>query len=349
MAFTKKYSITIDKTKCGTADTTDFPMLFAGTYAGGANTPDLRTTANGGNVTSANGYDICFYSDEACTTMLKFERVQWSATTGLCEFHVKIPTLTYATNTVIYLGVGDSGITTDQQDADGTWAAGYLGVYHMEGASTDTSGNSRNGTDSSGITYTTTNQVATYLGKSWYSAGDVGGKRTYLSTTGLPTGASSVSTVCWARWGSTASGWQSPLALGANSVAGRFMPFSNTTTFYIGYANGTDSHASWVNTNWKRLVLTYDGTTGRIYVGGSELDTQTGTQNISYGVANIGATVANEQFNGNVDEAYIYSGALTSSWVKADYNNQSSPSTFYTITEIASKNIIGPFPTHFRI
>src|SRR5690349_18850874 len=58
-------SITIDRTKVGAtgapATLSNFPMLYSVTD------PDLRTTANGGKVTNASGYDIVFRAADGVT------------------------------------------------------------------------------------------------------------------------------------------------------------------------------------------------------------------------------------------------------------------------------------------
>ena len=56
--YSYRRTITIDHTKVPSTDQSNFPVLFSGTYS------YLATTSNGGNVTSANGYDIIFTSDQ---------------------------------------------------------------------------------------------------------------------------------------------------------------------------------------------------------------------------------------------------------------------------------------------
>jgi hypothetical protein len=110
MAFAYYRSITVDKTKCGSADSANFPVLVSGVYSW------LASTANGGLVTSASGFDIVPYSDSALTTKLAFERVSWNATTGAIELWVKLPNLTVATNAVFYLAASRG--RSDSRDAD---------------------------------------------------------------------------------------------------------------------------------------------------------------------------------------------------------------------------------------
>ena len=92
--FGYKRAITIDRTKCGSANSTDFPVLVYGTYSW------LATTANGGRVQSADGYDIALFADSNLTTQLKHEVVSYTPATGAIEIWVKVPTLPVSATTV---------------------------------------------------------------------------------------------------------------------------------------------------------------------------------------------------------------------------------------------------------
>lgn len=351
MAFTKRYSITIDNTKCGSADTTDFVLTFYGTYAGGENTPDLRTTGNGGDVTDANGYDICFYSDSACTTMLDFERTTWSGTTGACEFHVRVPTVNgtgTGTDTVIYLGVGNSDISTDQQDADGTWVANYKAVCHFEQYSgtqaTDTSGSGNHGTATN----------AAILNQ---SGGQIGYKSVYVTASSYrigygdsadfkPTGAYTI-----AFWMNTSYKTDSIVFSNMNGgLAGyQLATDGNGYLKWSHWIGGSSYHqryaaANFCNGAWYRVILLSDGSTYvKIYANGSQVDTNTlgsafavpvysGTHDMRISSRNYSSTY---HWTGSADEFYFINGTeWTPSQVTADYNNQNSPSTFYTLAEV---------------
>ena len=139
-------SLTLSHTQAGSTDTADYPCFWAGNAS-------LATIANGGRVTSSSGYDIVFCTNPASplTSKLPFERVAWSATTGLGEFWIQIPTLSHSTDTVVYCYYGDATIITDQQNANGTWDSNYVAVYHFGAASsltlTDSTSNANNGTN----------------------------------------------------------------------------------------------------------------------------------------------------------------------------------------------------------
>jgi len=80
----------------GTSDLTNYPLTVILTDA------DLKTTANGGMVNNANGYDIGFYPDcSGSGTALEWEMESYSPTTGAIVAHVLRPTLSHTTNDTI--------------------------------------------------------------------------------------------------------------------------------------------------------------------------------------------------------------------------------------------------------
>jgi len=331
--------ITIDHTKCGTANSTDFPLLFAGTYDGTGGEPDLRTTANGGGVLDANGYDICFYSDAACTTMLDFERVSWSGTTGACEFYIRIPTLSFETDTVIYLAYGNSVISTDQQDADGTWNSNHVAVYHFEGDSSDSNG-SYDGA-SSNMAYDATtpkyNQHATFNGTS--SRIDLG--------TSANLAPAAMTVIVWV-YCPNFTAIQS-ITQRENGGYATYNSFNLSTTGRLrSYCTGSSggfaldgSAGTQISINtWTRIAWTYSSTQGLItYVSGNQDRTVAagGTLNCGSGETNVGWEDVNNRWFGSgatgyMDNLYFLNIAASSSYITSDFNNQNSPSTFYTIT-----------------
>lgn len=130
MAFSNGYtyrrSLTIDNTKVsGSSDLTSFPMLVKGTYA------YLATVANGGDVTDADGFDIIF--ETSTGTTLDHEIESYTASDGSVVFWVRIPTLIYNSDTVIYMYYGNSSVTTSQESVADTWVQ-FKGVWHLNEA-----------------------------------------------------------------------------------------------------------------------------------------------------------------------------------------------------------------------
>ncbi|HEX3253496.1 MAG TPA: DUF2341 domain-containing protein, partial [Pyrinomonadaceae bacterium] len=142
-------AITIDHTKVPNTDQTNFPVLISGTYS------YLASTANGGNVQNANGYDVIFTSDSNCATKLSHEVETYTSTTGAVNYWVKVPLLSHTVDTTIYLCYGNSTITTDQSNKTAVWDANYKGVWHLSNGTTlnasDSTMNGNNGTISGAV------------------------------------------------------------------------------------------------------------------------------------------------------------------------------------------------------
>lgn len=354
MAFNYYQSITVDKTKVPNTDQTNFPVYVGGTYAGAGNIADLRTVANGGKVQNANGYDIYFYSDSTLTTRLAAERVVYNATTGVVEFHVKIPTLTTATDYVFYMAYGDSSIATDpNSDATygktSTWNSNFKGVYHYADGTTlsvaDSTATGNNGTNT-GITATT---------------GKVDGGANASSTVtnridyGDFSAVESISTY-------TMSCWLKPAALttayaylnfvkgsGATSGVGHVTggPADATTSGILHIVRNGGNTYGYTGTGklavgtWAYLTAVYDGgqatnaTKLKIYINGTQETLTfvgtipTTTPSNSDNAGSFGSGIA-QVFEGVIDESRISVNAQTSDWINTEYNNLSSPSTFYT-------------------
>ncbi len=136
-------TLTLSHTLVPNTDQANFPFLFSGTYG------FLATTANGGGVQNANGYDIVFATDSAGANKLNFEREYYNPATGQVIYWIQIPTLSHTSDTVIYLLYGNSSVT-DQSNQSGTWTSNYKAVWHLdESAGTtlyDSSANANNAT-----------------------------------------------------------------------------------------------------------------------------------------------------------------------------------------------------------
>ncbi len=129
-------SITIDHTKVPNTDQTNFPFLFSATD------PALASVSNGGHVTSAAGNDILFSSDPAGVNRLDYEIQEYNPATGHILAWIRVPTLTHASDTVIYMFYGNAGATASQQNPGGVWDNGYQSVYHLANAGSGTASDS---------------------------------------------------------------------------------------------------------------------------------------------------------------------------------------------------------------
>lgn len=323
------------------ADLTGFPMVIAGTY------PYLATVANGGSVRSASGYDIVLASDSRCSSLLKFERVNWSATDGTVEFHVNIPTLSHTSDTTIYLCYGNSSVSSDQQNAAGTWDTNYTSVVHFQ------SGLALPYTDSIGnvsLAATGSSSPSAFSGKidggAWLnnSAGGVS-----LS------GASSDLTNPSAK---TFEAWIKPTSFQSSAWPTGIIVYGKPSNVIysmqlVSDGNGTDRVPAFTIDNgtsfqavdarpispsaWHHLVGVTTPGTVYIYVDGVQYSAPASTPksgDSSFKLV-IGQDAYDDNlqsyFNGLIDEVRVSNVARSAAWVATEYANQSDPNAFYTL------------------
>jgi hypothetical protein len=336
-------TITIDHTKVGSSDSTNFPMVFAGTYS------SLATVANGGLVQNANGYDIAFSTDSAGTSLIPFELVNYDPTTGAVEFWVSIPTLSHTTDTVIFVQYNDSGISTNQSNLAGVWDTNYKAVYHFGNGSTLSLADS----SQSGNTLTNPNGATAATGEVGGGVG-LSGSDQYLhnsSPSGLPTGdANPIALEVWFKLLSF-SGNQEIVGFGNNSGgANRFALFyAGGSPGALGIETGGDSGLffTWTgqDNNWHHVVFvlpTGDTQCNQtiFYLDGVSQGTGGSSSNFSLPSSGLAITVGaiptaegvGYWTTGVVDEVRIGTYDPSADWITAEFNNQSSPSTFYTVT-----------------
>jgi len=338
---------------------TNFPVLVdINTIDFPATAADLRTTANGGKVVNANGYDIIFTSDLDGTVQLAHEIERYVATTGEILFWVRIESLVSTTS--IYMFYGNSSIATFQGDVTsngvaGVWENGYEGVWHLKenpsGSApqiADSTSNNNDGTMNGGMT--TTDQVAGQIDGSldfdgsndWFNLGNDPGLRMNQSE--------SMTFSAWVNTRSLTSTQNilryddGDLSDGDNPIPRNIYMFrvdNNQVTFSFGTVPGGLSGMSRgpiaLNT-WHHVVAVRDvgADTQSIYIDGVQAgaavtDTTTGVWETTGQYAMMGRWHTIEFFNGLIDELRVSSVARSGTWIQTEYNNQLSPPGFYVL------------------
>ena len=358
-------SVTIDRTKVPNTDQSNFPVLFSGTYS------FLATVANGGKVTNASGFDIIVTSDSAGTTKLDHEIESYNAS-GAVTFWVRVPTVSTTTDTVIYLCYGNAAITTSQENKTAVWSNGFESVYHLHNAFTDSTGIHAAGTNSGTTSSTgvaangrTFNGSSQYINTNWIS--NYGASQDLTWEGWFKVGASGIGgsddimgiedrfctdpPTC-----STFAGDRSEIRLAIReNAAGSPNPIDAYDTYIRPDTGSLYTGAPSISPTggqWHHAVLLRNGSTGRLYLDGSEVHSgavATGALTFPTAPNNtllIGAqwetdtastTDQRNYFEGDLDEVRTSTTVRSADWIKTVYNNQSSPSTFYTLgTESAS-------------
>jgi N,N-dimethylformamidase beta subunit-like, C-terminal/Concanavalin A-like lectin/glucanases superfamily/Galactose oxidase-like, Early set domain/Bacterial Ig domain/Glyoxal oxidase N-terminus len=141
--------------------------------------------------------------------------------------------------------------------------------------------------------------------------------------------------------GMTVEAWVKPAAASTDWAAAVLKERGTTGLAYALYAtdgankppagyinrSGTDVEAAGATVlalnAWSHLAVTYDGTTIRLYVNGTQAGTKAQTGNINSSTAPLrfgGDSVWGEYFNGLIDEVRVYSTALTAAQIATDMN-----------------------------
>ncbi|MFH0804054.1 MAG: DUF2341 domain-containing protein, partial [Candidatus Zambryskibacteria bacterium] len=323
---------------------TGFPVLISLTD------PDLKSVSNGGNVTSANGYDILFTSLNG-TTKLAHEIERYNPATGQLIAWVKAD-LSTAADTKIYMYYGSNA--GNQQNIIGVWDANFKGVWHMPDGTTlsalDSTSNNIDGVNS-GVTAI---------------AGEADGGANFNSSSdrisfgaGVPAAlALSNGTIyLWAKANAlgTSQYMVSKDNVGSNTGDGAFYLAapSNKYTFYL--QSGASTYQVWADNatsagSWNQLAFTFGSGGMRLYVNGilqADQNSHTGGWNNVSAFLFFGAQrVSVSPFGGVLDELQISNAARSAGWIKAEYVNQSNPSNFYGIsTQCSLPDLTASAPT----
>ncbi len=320
---------------------TNFPVLISFTD------PLLKSTGNGGHVQSTSGYDIVFTLND-CSTILPMQIERYSAINGEYVAWVKLPSLTNAVNTTIYMFYGKTGVTTDPSNT-AVWDANYIGVYHFNSSVTDATSNARNLTDNN-----TANLVSTSskigegrrLANGPTFVASNSGTLKYLQVPGNTFSAVTDFTFeGWVWLDAVTTNWERIFDFGRNTTFNMFLcpSINNTTTDIKRFAitingNGTEQRLSSGSGTgigaWHHYAVTINSSTntGTLYYDGAVDVTNTSMTNrpSSLGADNsnyFGRSqyTADEGLYGNLDEFRISNTARSANWIATSYNNQNKP------------------------
>lgn len=346
-----KRTVTIDHTKCGSADSTNFPFEFIITD----NT--FKLVGSGGRINNSNGYDIAFYSDSGLTLALFWEIERYDSSAGQFIAWVKIPTLSHTVDTVIYVAYSDPAISTFQSTATSVWDTNFKLVQHLK------DGTTLSVSDSTTNANSITNHSATAAAGEIDGAAVFNGSSQYIDGgTGSSIAALNLSAATYEFWINVSS-YSSNFAILAkndgNTVnAGWWITFIATPAlytagfFFTSEAAGADMNSSssaTPSTNaWHHVAVVGDGsqtyTNQIIYVdgisasitgaNGAGIQGSDTSQNLLIGQPNptiYNSTSPYGYFPGTLDEIRLSNSARSSSWILAEYNNGSNSGGFETI------------------
>jgi hypothetical protein len=310
--------ITLDATKVS-ADLTNFPVLI--------NLPsDADLAARAQN----DGDDLLLTASDG-TTQLNHEIERFDGGTGELVLWANVTSLSSSSDTVLYLYYGN-GAVGSQENATGVWESTFRGVWHLhddflDSTSYANSGANQGSTDATGIIADAQN----FGGSEWVQV-------PHSSSLNISGTAASLS--AWVR-----------LSQAQPDDGGVVLKSTNSYEIHLG-VEGTETGNVRINAQgagycridtqpletdvWYYLTGTYDGTTTRVYLNGTEEATCTSqsgdilatTEPVVIGRRAIGD---NRWFYGDIDEPRMIEATRTPDWLLTEYRNQVSPSTFYSV------------------
>lgn len=328
--------IAVDRSKVqGPVNLADFPVLV--------NITDAAVKASlVAGVQTASGNDIVFTTDPTGNTInLSYEKEKYDSATGEAIYWVRIPSLnssSAASDTSFYMFYGRAG-DSDHSNPAGTWNSNFQAVYHMK---EDPSGSAPQIKDS------TANAIhLTMLGGMLSTnsiAHKIGNGLTYDGVNDQLRNNSSLLTIT--NYPFTLSAWSAANAGNNGSYRGALSIASTTagTIFGIGWSGTTGIptfEARNTTSNIKTctavgtstlayLVAVHNSSSSRTYyVNGAQCATS------AIDVPFFKPTIVWNEQNGTgfltSDENRVSGVALSADWIKTEYNNQNSPSTFYSV------------------
>jgi hypothetical protein len=313
------------------ADVPNFIMYWGGDA-------NLKSTGNGGWSQTAGGLDVVFCGGVSALSVLPYELVAntYSATAGTGAWHIKVPNVSKTATQYIYAVVGKISAS----DLSSSPWTNFTLVQHLGNGST------LSATDSSASGWNGTITAATA------TAGPMGGAAAFVAANSAQIDdgvhnlayslarfstvvkCSSVVGTAFTQWSNSSAGEAFILDSNGGSGHARFCAATSGNTCINGTSNTCDGAWHWLAGTW-----TTTGGAMKLYVDGAQQNTGTVS----------GSTLTNATSHillGNYTNTSLYTGSeaevrignsnnnnttITSAdWIKAEYLNQSAPSSFYT-------------------
>ena len=329
LAWRFRQKITINTAQVS-GELTDFPVFVRITDTANPVFSNAQTT----------GRDILFTSSDAVSKITHEVETYNSSTSTLCAW-VRTP-VSATTAVVLYMYYGCATAGT-QESKSGVWDSNYIGVWHLSDAST-------------AVAKDSTTNVCTMAGYGDLAVPGIlsngvslGGVSTSIITMELPgkeplfdvAAGVSLTFSLWIKVTTFETGWQ-PIFTKSNGSWRLSRNNATTTCCFALNGPGTTNLAGLVgvqDSQWHYMVCVFDNANNVEYMyNNGVLDTTEAAANDVTNVTqpvNIGANsgaAGNGYFHGYVDEARFSTTARSAQWVKSEYNNQSNPGAFCTIS-----------------
>lgn len=306
-----------------------FPVLISRTDS------DLR------DYCQTDGDDIAFYLG---VDRLDYEIEKYDPTTGKLTAWVRIPALSATTDTIILMYYGNSAMGISQANPAATWQNGFAGVWHLgenSGAiAHDSTANGFDGSHQGDITF-----QAGKVGNAYYFSGN-----DRIVTSAFPSdlevaGNNPKTISVWTKNNDSFSEWGRVFRLGGEgrrkNIKLIIHVYDDQWVLALGGDNGQNerftpyipgSHGSWVHhvivyVGGRTLKYFADGELIYSYTIGTYADAKLEiTDEVPFDFGGL------QYFTGHIDEVRVANTVRSAAWIATEYNNQSDPNGFYTVS-----------------
>lgn len=335
-------SITINSAQVSGTGHTDFPVMIS-----------LTTDSDLASFAQNDGDDILFTSSDG-TTQLNHEIELFNESTGRLIAWVRLPELSNTADTTLYLYYGNSTTASMEAPCSSyetcTWDEDYVMVYHL---------NETSGTTIQDSAYTPLNLTSygdptlnvngiidgadTFNPVSGHddvhftndnTKSNLGGTLTLQAWINKPgTSCESDQRVFQKKSGNSSTRWGFFLINGCNANSNIQLRINTTS------ANSTSIVP---NNTWTAVSVTYNDAadTAQFYINGALNATTSsytpGTPSAGNDGVEIGGVYTRNErgFRGTLDEIRAINVIRSANWLQTEYNNQSNPSTFYSVSSV---------------
>jgi len=287
---------------------------------------------------SDGGGDIRVTTNETNPTELPREVVSASTTAETGELHFKADRISATIDTsfrIYYNGTSTDYASTTTFGAQNVWSNDYAAVWHMDddptdGANTlfDSTVNAYNGTSSG--TMTSDDVITGKVGNAYQFDGT--DDYVKISSSPIDTTANSVSGWIWIDLSKANHGIMETVTSGVRAGNPHFLLQENSGPLrsYI-QTTGYDEFGSISTGSWEHFSVARTSSNETAYLNGAEVINRSISSDGVNVEFNIGVGYDN-YFDGRIDNIRISTSTRTSSWISAEYINQSTTTDFYTLS-----------------
>jgi hypothetical protein len=314
-----------------TSPITDFPVYVNLSHLGSSLFSNVRSDGGDIRVTLADG-----------VTEIPAEVAQLSIASSTGELYFRAPSLSTTTNTTFYIYYGNAGATLPARDAafglENVWTNNYVAVYHLNEVGTtstssylDSTRNRFHAQGGGGVVANIPGRIVSPLGfaANFDAANDVITVNRTASVLGIA-GSVPKNITAWAFtttwsgggiWGIGSSVTDQDFSLRTNGA---------TNSWRTQHWGNDNDFVFTSNSLWVHFSLDFDGANSRTYANAGLVASRipqainlTNTNPLTIG------RWTTAHYGGRIDSLRVSSTTRSQAWLRTEFNNQASSTSFY--------------------